>query len=168
MDEITTQRLAEVHPVLAERVGKLIAFCENNSLPVRVTTGLRSYDEQNALFDQGRALPGHIVTNASGGHSAHQFGYAVDIDPGQEGFPTFTPDWNTMDPQWQRILTMAGSYGLGEGAQWRTFKDMPHLYLIELPADPTDEMRNAYDSGGMTAVWKHFAEKYGVHFEETA
>lgn len=168
MEEITAEKLKEVHPVLADRITKLYEECDRHNLPIRVTTGLRTHEEQNALFDQGRAIPGHIVTDAKGGYSAHQFGYAVDIVPGKENMPAFTPDWNAQDMEWKVVLNFAISLNLAEGAQWRAFPDRPHLYLSELPPTPTDEMRAAYDSGGMPAVWKHFADEYKVPYEETA
>jgi|SRR5215472_9854901 len=166
MDQASQGHLDEVHPILQARIEKLINQCAANGLELRVTCGLRTVDEQNALFEQGRSLPGEIVTHASGGYSAHNFGYAVDVVPGLTGFPAFVPDWKRMDPVWVRILTMASGLGLSEGANWRTFKDRPHLYPSELPADPTDAMRYAYDHGGIPDVWKHFEDEYHLGAEE--
>lgn len=42
-------------------------------------SGLRTYEEQNALYAQGRTAPGNKVTNAKGGFSNHNFGIAFDI-----------------------------------------------------------------------------------------
>lgn len=162
MDSETQARLAEVHPELARRVTKLYEQCETHSLPIRVTCGLRTYDEQNQLFDEGRTIPGNIVTDAKGGFSAHQFGYAVDVVPGREGFPDFVPDWDSMDTEWKMILNFAIACELAEGASWRAFPDRPHLYLSELPATPTEEMRAAMENGGIQAVWKLFQDAYNV------
>jgi hypothetical protein len=46
---------------------------------LRLSSGFRSTEEQNQIYEQGRVVDGHIVTEASGGRSIHNFGYAVDI-----------------------------------------------------------------------------------------
>lgn len=40
--------------------------------------GRRSFMEQDALYMQGRTMPGPIVTNAKGGESPHNYGCASD------------------------------------------------------------------------------------------
>jgi peptidoglycan LD-endopeptidase CwlK len=153
MDNISESRLAEVHPELAKRVRSLNDSCEANGVTLRVTQGLRSWADQAAFYAQGRTVPGNIVTNAEPGFTAHNFGYAVDVAPGKEGMPTFVPDWNTMDVSWKWVLLLAEKCGLGEGAEWRSFPDFPHLYLKELPATPDEEFRAVIQEGGMTAVF---------------
>jgi peptidoglycan LD-endopeptidase CwlK len=153
MDAISEEHLREVHPALARRVRELADMCAANGTELRVTCGLRTWGEQDELFDQGRILPGKVVTNAKGGQSAHNFGYAVDIVPADESFPEFVPDWDAMDVRWKMVLGVAKSCGLAEGAEWRTFPDRPHLYLEECLANPDDAMRAAYLNGGMFAVW---------------
>lgn len=151
---INESRLQEVHTVLAERARKWFQHLEENfGIRMRVTRGLASWNEQNALYAQGRAAPGVIVTKAPGGYSAHNFGYAIDAVPDDPNFPAWTPDWNARDERWQSVLESAERYGLLEGAKWRTFPDKPHFYLRELPATPDDNMRYLYREGGMRAVW---------------
>src|SRR5258708_7675554 len=101
MDNISEAHLVGVHPELARRVRQLSDKCAANGIVIRVTQGLRTWDQQNLLYAQGRTEPGKIVTNAPGGFSAHNFGYAVDIVPGEDDFPAFTPDWNAMDSRWK-------------------------------------------------------------------
>jgi peptidoglycan L-alanyl-D-glutamate endopeptidase CwlK len=152
MDTASELHLADVHPELARRIRLLNDKCEANGIPIRVTCGLRTWNEQDALYAQGRTASGNIVTNAPGGYSAHQFSYACDIVPGKEGMPAFTPDWNAMDLSWKWVLLLAEQCNLAEGAEWRMFPDRPHLYLKELPATPDDEMRYAFKEGGMDAI----------------
>lgn len=153
LDLLSEERLALVHPELARRVRQLAEKCEKNSMTIRVTQGLRTWTEQATLYDQGRTKPGPIVTKAMPGHSAHCFGYAVDICPDKNGFPAFTPDWDKMGVRWKQVLLLARSCGLAEGAAWRTFPDFPHLYLMELPADPDANMRYLFTEGGYKALW---------------
>jgi peptidoglycan L-alanyl-D-glutamate endopeptidase CwlK len=166
MDDVSESHLASVHPELARRVREMAEKVRLNGPVIRVTCGLRTWAQQDVLFDQGRTLPGKVVTNAAGGRSAHNFGYAVDIAVEDEAFPMFKPDWNSMDIQWKQVLGMALGCGLAEGAQWRSFPDMPHLYLNELPADPTEEMRSVLQRGGMDALWAYFSETYKVPLTE--
>ena len=63
----------------------LVNLSEASGNPVRVTQGLRTYAEQDALYAQGRTTPGPIVTNARGGQSYHNFGLAIDVAPVQGG-----------------------------------------------------------------------------------
>lgn len=145
-------RLAEVHPELARRVRQLDQLLP--SLSLQVTQGVRTWAEQNELYAQGRTAPGDIVTNAKGGESAHNFGYAVDLVP--EEITPGDPDWKLNHPAWKSLLSTAPTAGLAEGACWKHAPDNPHFYLDELPANPTDEMRSLFTEGGLQNVWSSF------------
>jgi hypothetical protein len=67
--------LPQVQPYARALVGKAAA----NGITIKVISGLRTYDEQNALYAQGRDKPDRIVTNARGGYSNHNFGVAFDV-----------------------------------------------------------------------------------------
>jgi peptidoglycan L-alanyl-D-glutamate endopeptidase CwlK len=175
MDSISAARLQEVHPVLSSRVTSLIDDCESNGLYLRVTQGKRSPNQQHALYMQGRAsleivndlrhavgFPPilyeenqEVVTHADWLDSMHCYGLAVDVDP-SEGttMAPFNPDWDTQDPQWQKVLAIALNHGLAEGAQWTSVKrDYPHLFPQELAANPTEEMKQTYKDAGLQSVW---------------
>ncbi len=151
MNAISLSRLALTHPELQRRIEQLGSLLD---FDIEVTAGLRTYAEENALYAQGRTTPGPIVTDAQGGYSAHNFGYAVDLVP--EDITPGQPDWDLSHPAWQKMLAAGLTCGLAEGAQWCSLKDNPHFYLQELPATPTDEMRAQFASGGMEAVWAGF------------
>jgi peptidoglycan L-alanyl-D-glutamate endopeptidase CwlK len=140
-------RLGDVHPELKRRILQLGQMLPD--LNLQVTQGLRTWSQQDALYAQGRTEPGAVVTNAQGGYSAHNFGYAVDLVPENVNIP----DWNVDHPAWKRMLAAAPSCGLAEGAQFRTFPDNPHFYLEGMPATPTDEMRQMYISKGLQPLW---------------
>jgi len=141
---------------LARRIRKLSDKCEANNIYIRVSQGLRSWEQQDLLYAQGRTEPGKIITHARGGYSLHNLGLAVDIVPAEPGFPAFTPDWNSMDSRWQQVLMLAKTCQLAEGAEWRTFPDRPHLFPEECPRTPDDTLRYLYKEGGMQAVWDSF------------
>lgn len=152
-------KLAHVHPALRLRVVGMLNALEESGLQIRVTSGLRTYEEQQKLYDQGRKSAGEIVTNAQPGMSWHNFGLAVDLVPMwvQNG-PTpdvvtyrqahgITLDWNPAHADWQKMLSCGAAFKLSEGATWRTFKDFPHFYPEELPANPPNVVRALYSTG---------------------
>ena len=147
-------RLGEVHPELKRRILQLDALIP--SLSIQVTQGLRTWGQQDQLWQQGRTAPGPIVTDAPAGFSAHNFGYAVDLVP--EDIMPGQPNWDVLSPAWKRMLAVGRTCGLAEGATWRTFPDNPHFYLQELPADPTELMREQFTDGGLVNVWANFPE----------
>lgn len=152
MDAISEARLGEVYPRLAEAIRRMAdMFAEefpDNSL--RVTQGLRTWAQQAALYAQGRMSAGPIVTDAKPGYSWHNFGLAVDLVPmGISG-----PDWNTQHPQWVKLISLAPTVGLFSGAQFRTFKDMPHFQLTgRFGLSPDDEARHILSTEGIEAFW---------------
>ena len=152
MDAISEARLSLVAPALAKKARDLASVL---SFPIRVTQGLRSWNEQAKLYAQGRTAPGPIVTRAAPGHGWHEFGLAVDVVPDDPNQPGFQPDWNQTHPQWQCMETAARALGFACGADFRTFPDAPHLQLVgRFPASPDDEVRQLFKDGGMQAIWE--------------
>jgi peptidoglycan L-alanyl-D-glutamate endopeptidase CwlK len=58
MDKVSEARLSLVHPKLAERIRQMALMLQQEGIEIRVTQGLRSWSEQNALFAKGRTEPG--------------------------------------------------------------------------------------------------------------
>lgn len=141
--------LSGVHPELRRRVENLIADMAGQGYPLLVVCGIRTWEEQDALY---RQVP--KVTNARGGWSMHNFGLAVDIVPDDVEVAGLQPDWrkDKLDA-WEPLLRTASKYQLAEGALWRSMVDLPHFYLYELPANPTDFMRAKYKVDGIDGVW---------------
>lgn len=152
MDQVSEDRLKEVHPLLAEKIRQMSDLLGQEGITIRVTQGLRTWEEQQALYNQGRNPPtGEIVTNAPPGYSYHQFGLAVDVVP----MTTLGPDWNVAHPVWGRIVSVGTSLGLTAGAMWRTFKDYPHFQLTgNLPVTPSPLVRATYQTDGIAGVWQ--------------
>ena len=147
-------RLAEVHPLLALKVRQLEQLLNAEGIDISVVQGMRTWAEQDALYAQGRTTPGPIVTNARGGESAHNFGYAADCAPMTKDLKAV--DWDASHPSWKRMEELAGKVGLSSGANWVRFVDAPHLYLANLPATPTAEMRQVLLNEGLKAFWDEF------------
>lgn len=151
MDQASEKRLSKVHPLLAERVRHLVGLL---AADYRVVQGLRTYEEQNDLYAQGRTKPGQKVTNARGGFSNHNFGLAVDLCPFDANG---NPDWNNL-----AAFKEIGKYvhemgGLEWGGDWK-FVDRPHF---QLPGLTVSLCRELYDKGGLDAVWQKVSELNG-------
>lgn len=185
MNALSVLRIQSIHPVLRERWLAAAAESESASLPVVVTQGLRTYDQQAEIFAKGRTVKsdspcrhhgivrpvgtctehplGATVTKAQPGWSQHQFGLALDAEPDDPDQPGLQPDWNPNHPGWAKLLLITKKHGLAEGAQWRSFPDYPHFYPEEIPANPTDEQRQLYKTGGIEAVWKWADEQIAAY-----
>jgi|SRR5205807_4220720 len=150
VDALSESRLIGVHPILAERIRQLAQMLETENISVIVTQGLRSWAEQNRLYQQGRTAPGLIVTHALPGHSWHNLGLAVDLAPLDHDIP----NWDINHPVWKRIVKVGESLGLTSGSEFRSFPDWPHFQLTgRFPASPDDETRRIFTQAGMVALW---------------
>ncbi|HEY6026066.1 MAG TPA: M15 family metallopeptidase [Pseudolabrys sp.] len=157
MDHVSEARLSLIYPALASKVRTMHDILELEGIEIRVVQGLRSWNEQDNLYAQGRTAPGKIVTNVKGGHSYHNFGLAVDCVPSTHTpDQPFDPDWNASHPAWKRMSDVGISLGLVSGATWRTFPDAPHFQLSGRfkMGSPDDEVRQLFADGGMAAVWE--------------
>lgn len=67
-----------IHKVVKESAIEMIKQAYKEDIFVQITSGYRSFAEQNKLYAQGRTAPGKIVTNAKGGQSNHNYGLAID------------------------------------------------------------------------------------------
>jgi peptidoglycan L-alanyl-D-glutamate endopeptidase CwlK len=119
-----------LHPELVTRIEKVLSVMSLVGCPMRVCQGVRTSEEQQKLFAQGRTAPGKIVTNADGliHKSNHQaqadgFGHAVDCcfvgsDPFGEAHP------------WRLYGEAGKALGLKWGGDWASPVDRPHLEML--------------------------------------
>ena len=154
VDSVSEQRLVGIYPVLAEKIRQIAQELQPEGIWIRVTQALRTIEEQDALYAQGRTAPGRIVTNCQGGHSYHNYGLAVDCVPSLPG-DSYIPDWNADHPTWKRMEELGKELGLTVGAQWRSFPDAPHFQISgKYPVGaPNDELRRIFQDGGFEAVF---------------
>jgi peptidoglycan LD-endopeptidase CwlK len=134
MDKITQQRIEKLHPIVRDEVTQIINECNlalTGKAQVRITQGLRTMDEQRALYALGRTKPGNKVTNALAGQSIHNYGFAVDICliiDGKEASWNTTKDWdNDQIADWYECVKIFAKYGWDWGGNWKKFKDLPHF-----------------------------------------
>ena len=134
MDTPTEQRIAKLHPTVREEVTQIIAQCDKaltGKAKIRITQGLRTNAEQDAMYAQGRTTPGKKITNAKGGQSIHNYGFAVDICliiEGKTASWDTKKDWdNDKVADWYECVKIFALHGWEWGGNWKTFKDMPHF-----------------------------------------
>jgi peptidoglycan L-alanyl-D-glutamate endopeptidase CwlK len=80
---------------------------------LRITTGFRSTTTQELLYQQGRTINGHIITEAEAGKSIHNYGYAVDV----------VDRWRGYNINWDKLVKIGNYCGLESGGEG----DLPHF-----------------------------------------
>lgn len=152
MNPHSEKLLSEVHPMLAARIQAIASNLATQGITIIVVQGLRTVEQQDALYAQGRTTSGKIVTNAKGGQSWHNYGLAVDCAPEN---PDGSIDWNASHPTWKAMEKAGVDMGLTSGANWLRFVDAPHFQMTgDFPENaPDDRARELLASGGLRAVW---------------
>lgn len=113
-DAVSQRRVSALHPKVRSIFENFVNEIEETlDITIRVAQGLRTIDEQNALYAKGRTKPGPKVTDAKGGQSYHNYGLAIDIVPLINNGTAL--DWNF---KYKKVLPIAKKYGLIWGADW--------------------------------------------------
>ncbi len=118
-EKVIATLLPEVQPIARA----LIQKSSEMGINIKIISGLRTYEEQDALYAQGRTTPGNIVTNARGGHSNHNFGIAFDVGvfEGNKYLPEST--------KYKAVGALGMDLGLEWGGNWKSIVDQPHFQL---------------------------------------
>jgi len=139
-DAISIERVKLLHPKIKGDVIYFIDEAERKlNITLRIVQGLRTFKEQQAIYDQGRTKPGKIVSNAKPGSSYHNYGLAIDIVPIENG----KANWKY---PYEKIYPIAESHGFTCGGKFRTLKDKPHF-------------EKTYGYG-----WRELLKKYDLKF----
>lgn len=119
-----SRNLDDLHPELSCKARALIAACACLDIHLFITETLRSNEEQEELYAQGRTKPGKIVTYAKPGESKHNHGLAFDtafrVSPGSTKI--------TWEGPWELVGQMGEQIGLEWGGRWKK-RDRPHFQL---------------------------------------
>ena len=123
------KKLQYLHPNLQKFFKELIKI---SPYDFSITQGVRTAEEQNKLYQQGRTVPGKIVTNCDGYKikSNHQtkddgLGHAGDIAALVNNKITWEEKYYKEVAISARILMQ--KYNIEWGGDWRNFKDLPHF-----------------------------------------
>lgn len=109
-------------------------------------SGNRTWGEQDALYAQGRTVPGQVVTNARGGFSNHNFGIAGDFGVFRGGTYLDETDAKTAAAVHRACAAHAEGCGLDWGGRWDGFPDLPH-YEISTTLS-MEQKRRRYEQTG--------------------
>jgi peptidoglycan L-alanyl-D-glutamate endopeptidase CwlK len=158
-DSRTEANIATLTPDTQAKARAFMALAtgENNPLPsgwtVKIIQGTRTYDQQEALYAQGRTTPGDRVTNAPAGYSNHNFGLAFDIG-------IFDSKGNYIDDDYPQpvvsrnycaLAPLGKGVGLFWGGDWASIDDEPHYELRPWPGltedDALTKLRGMVDAG---------------------
>lgn len=121
---ISLDRANLLHPKVRQEVIETIESLEATfpaGTKIRIVQGLRTIEEQDALYAKGRTTPGPRVTNARGGKSYHNYGLAIDYVI-MEGTAI---NWN--HPRNKEVVAAFKSKGWKWGGDFKSIVDKPHF-----------------------------------------
>jgi peptidoglycan L-alanyl-D-glutamate endopeptidase CwlK len=121
-----------MHPLLRKELSDIYQEIRERRVSIRITDTLRTFQQQNALYEIGRSKPGQRVTNARAGQSYHNYGLAVDfallLKGGKEVSWDRNLDLNKNNlKDWDEVVAVFKHYGWNWGGNWTNFKDYPHF-----------------------------------------
>lgn len=150
-DKISIPRVGRLHPKIRDEVKDLIEQAEAGFPPniaIRIVQGLRTFEEQDKLYAQGRTnkrLP--LVTNSKAGQSYHCYGLAIDF----------------------AILYDKDGNGIYETLSWELLKDFDKDGVADW-MEVVDNFEDAeYVWGGRFNSIKdnpHFEKNFGFHWKK--
>ncbi len=146
-DERSERNIATLHPKVRPLARQLVIDAAMQGIAIKVTSGTRTYAEQDALYEQGRTKPGRIVTNARGGASNHNHGIAFDVTV----FDGATPKYE--GSEYKKVGAIGKRLGLSWGGDWVSMNDEPHFELRPdwsrsySEATMLAELRRRHDNG---------------------
>lgn len=113
---------------------EFLAQCTAANISVHIDCTYRSDEEQNDDYAKGRTVPGHIITNAKAGQSAHNCKTSDDT-PAARAFDIYilsddkTLNWDISSLSWQTVIQIGEGLGLTCGAHFKSIPDYPHFQL---------------------------------------
>jgi peptidoglycan LD-endopeptidase CwlK len=147
VDARSERCIATLHPSVQPYARVLMEKAKSVGITIKIISGSRTYEEQDALFAKGRTLPGPVVTNARGGQSNHNFGIAFDIGIFEAG------QYKGESPKYKVVGALGVELGLEWGGNWKTIHDEPHFQLRPEWAETLAEkqmlaaLRTRHDTG---------------------
>lgn len=182
IDKPTKDKIKLAHPKLRDELTEIVEKINKAVLTgnakVRITHTLRSFEEQDALYAQGRETLEKVnekrkianlkpikqfentrVTNAKAGDSFHNFGVAADMVLIVNGI---TASWDTKkdwdkdtESDWMEVVKVFEDKGWKWGGRFLSFKDMPHFEKTFNNSLSTlkQKQKNKQFIPGTTYVW---------------
>ena len=170
--DVVMRGIDKLHPELQVCVDKFLEECKSRGLNVCITETLRTQEEQEALYAQGRTTSGKIVTNCRGFESPHCWGVAFDFCRNVKG-----REYDNSDKFFDYVGEIAKTifdnteYDLFWGGDFKTFVDKPHIEMKKyLPNNSTVWLIDHFGTPEeFMATWHDMKEEGGnyVHRYKT-
>ncbi|MDE2371056.1 MAG: M15 family metallopeptidase [Burkholderiales bacterium] len=129
VDARSEKNIATLQPQVRPLARALVQKAALGGIGIRIISGLRTYEEQEALYAQGRTAPGPIVTKARAGQSNHNFGIAFDVGVFEGN------RYLGSSPKYKAVGALGIDLGLEWGGSWKSIVDEPHFQLRPAWAD---------------------------------
>lgn len=111
-------------PEFRIKVDVFLALAADAGFSLRVVSGYRTPEQQQAVYERGRTRPGRAVTRLRGlpeCESKHCSGRAIDVVDRIRGYAI---DWETLG-------AIGESAGMFWGGRSRSFEDKPHFEDVD-------------------------------------
>lgn len=116
-----SRQLADLNSYVRQLAEQFILKCKEQGITIIPIQTLRTIEEQNDIYAQGRSKPGKIVSNAKGGYSYHNYGLAFDVALIENGKINWNPS------AYDKVGVIGKSIGLEWGGDFKKIKDKPHF-----------------------------------------
>src|SRR3990167_7131102 len=123
---LNSRKVTDLDPIARAICERHMALCKAAGLIILITSTYRDYEQQEALYAQGRTTPGNRVTKARAGQSFHNFRVAWDAVPLIDG----KANWNASSASFKQMVALGADAGAECGADWISFKDYPHFQCV--------------------------------------
>lgn len=124
---------SKLNPIVNERKNRLIQKAVEQNIKIVITEDIRSFKEQEELYQQGRTKKGNIVTNTKAGESYHNYGLAFDYallnSSGTIIWDTSYDGNGNGKSDWFEVADIGKKLGFDWGGDWTSFIDYPHLQM---------------------------------------
>jgi peptidoglycan L-alanyl-D-glutamate endopeptidase CwlK len=127
----TLENLSGLNKKFRARAEQFLAaaqlIAERHGITIEVISGLRTWQQQAALYAQGRTKPGRIVTKARPGSSWHNYGLAIDLGLFAGGRYLDEAAPKRAQQIYKELGSLAADMGLEWAGTWKTFPEGPHF-----------------------------------------
>jgi peptidoglycan L-alanyl-D-glutamate endopeptidase CwlK len=118
--------LDDLTPDTRRVANKFIELARARGIEVQVTSTLRTCEEQNAIYAQGRTEPGPVISGASGCRSWHTWGRAFDVLIKDDSQPNGLV-MDGMDHRYDELGDIGKQLGMRWGGDFSWGRDAGHF-----------------------------------------
>lgn len=136
--------ISDLHPALQPLCIALLDHAQTANINAKVIFTYRTPEQQDALYAQGRTIPGKIVTELTGAPGPHQskhcftlygkaaakaFDVGIFEDDGDYVGSGSDARYAALGSLWRAMAAQHPDLGLVYGGDWKTLKDSDHFQI---------------------------------------